>query len=268
MGKFFVFILCIGILGAVIWYASSRQTEEPQQIIEEEVISQPEETAKMPRSVAFPVYAQNDSKESGAVMLVEAGAQTHVVIDLSDVPADVTQPAHIHTGSCAEIGGVKYPLTGVAKAETGPVSQTTLDVSFEQLMSELPLAINVHKSQEESGVYVACGDVLGIQDLQVGTGPEAKNGDVITVHYTGTLTDGTKFDSSVDGGKPFVFQLGVSNVITGWHLGLEGMRVGGVRKLTIPSELAYGVRGGGNGAIPPNATLIFQVELLEIQGKE
>ena len=267
MKKVFVFVVCVGILGGAIWYASSRP-EKSQQIIEEETGSRPEEMVETPRSVTFPVYAQNDSGESGAVILVEAGGQTQVVIDLSDVPADITQPAHIHTGSCAEIGEVKYPLTGVQKAETGLVSQTTLDVSFEQFMSELPLAINVHKSQEESGVYVACGDVLGIQDLQIGTGPEAKNGDVITVHYTGTLTDGTKFDSSVDAGKPFVFQLGVSNVITGWHLGVEGMRVGGVRKLTIPSELAYGAQGAGGGVIPPNATLIFEVSLLSIQGKE
>lgn len=108
---------------------------------------------------------------------------------------------------------------------------------------------------------------LGVEDIKVGEGVEAKSGDIINVHYTGTLADGTKFDSSLDSGKPFTFQLGAGRVIQGWDLGVQGMRVGGVRKLTIPSELAYGAAGAGGGIIPPNATLIFQVELLEIQGK-
>ena len=262
MKNIFIVIACVGIGAAAVFVA----IWEPPQNIEEEEGADQEKLEQTPRSVSFPISAQNDSGESGFVTLAEAEGKTRVVIDVSSVPEGVIQPAHIHVGPCAEIGGVKYPLIGVEKVEMGPASVTILDVSFEQLMSELlPLAINVHKSQEESGVYVACGDVLGIQDLRVGTGPEAKNGDVITVHYTGTLTDGTKFDSSLDSGKPFAFQLGVSNVITGWHLGLEGMRVGGTRKLTIPSELAYGAQGAGNGVIPPNAVLVFEVALLEIQ---
>jgi FKBP-type peptidyl-prolyl cis-trans isomerase FkpA len=102
-----------------------------------------------------------------------------------------------------------------------------------------------------------------IVDLRAGTGPEAKAGDSVTVHYTGTLEDGTKFDSSRDRGKPFRFPLGSGRVIRGWDVGVAGMKVGGRRKLTIPPEEGYGARGAGD-VIPPDATLHFDVELLEI----
>ncbi len=105
---------------------------------------------------------------------------------------------------------------------------------------------------------------LQYQDLVVGDGQEAKAGDTVSVHYTGWLEDGTKFDSSVDRDQPFEFQLGAGRVIQGWDEGVAGMKVGGQRKLTIPPELGYGASGAG-GVIPPNATLIFEVELLEIR---
>ena len=104
---------------------------------------------------------------------------------------------------------------------------------------------------------------LEIEDVQVGDGQEAKAGNRVTVHYTGRLTDGSKFDSSVDRGQPFQFNLGAGEVIQGWDQGGAGMKVGGKRKLTIPPALGYGARGAG-GVIPPNATLVFDVELLKV----
>jgi len=104
---------------------------------------------------------------------------------------------------------------------------------------------------------------LKIEDIAIGTGKEAKAGDKISVHYVGTLADGTKFDSSRDRGTPFVFNLGTGQVIPGWDEGVVGMKVGGKRKLTIPPNLAYGAQGVP-GVIPPNATLVFEIELLEI----
>ena len=101
-------------------------------------------------------------------------------------------------------------------------------------------------------------------DLVVGTGREAAAGDLATVHYTGWLTNGKKFDSSVDRREPFSFPLGGGKVIRGWDEGVVGMKVGGKRKLTIPPQLGYGARGAG-GVIPPNATLVFDVELLEVR---
>ena len=105
---------------------------------------------------------------------------------------------------------------------------------------------------------------LTYADLVVGTGREAATGNLVTVHYTGWLTNGKKFDSSVDRSEPFSFPLGAGRVIKGWDEGVAGMKVGGKRKLTIPSQLGYGARGAG-GVIPPNATLVFDVELLEVR---
>lgn len=106
--------------------------------------------------------------------------------------------------------------------------------------------------------------MLKSEDMVVGTGTEATPGKTVSVHYTGTLTDGSKFDSSLDCGKPFDFPLGAGRVIKGWDQGVAGMKVGGKRRLTIPPELGYGARGFPP-VIPPNSTLIFEVELLAVR---
>ena len=103
------------------------------------------------------------------------------------------------------------------------------------------------------------------QDLVVGTGAAAAVGDLVTVNYVGTLTSGTKFDSSYDRNQPFTFRLGTRQVIAGWDQGVVGMKVGGKRRLTIPPSLGYG--GRANGPIPANSTLVFEIELLSIAGK-
>ena len=105
---------------------------------------------------------------------------------------------------------------------------------------------------------------LKIEDILVGAGEAAKAGDVVSVHYTGWLADGTKFDSSLDRGEPIEFPLGMGMVIPGWENGLEGLRVGGKRKLVIPPELGYGKSGAGD-VIPPDATLVFEVELMGVR---
>lgn len=117
-------------------------------------------------------------------------------------------------------------------------------------------------ADEEAMLKTSSG--LQNADLVVGKGREAHAGETATVHYTGTLVEGTKFDSSKDGNQPFSFRLGAGHVIKGWDEGVEGMKIGGTRKLVIPSDLGYGARGAG-ATIPPNATLIFIVELLDLR---
>lgn len=123
-------------------------------------------------------------------------------------------------------------------------------------------------------LLAACGGDMGpsssdgslvVQDLVVGTGATAVAGDTLTVHYVGTLTNGSKFDSSYDRNQPYTFRLGAGAVIAGWDQGVTGMRVGGKRRLTIPPNLAYGNQAVGS--IPPNSTLVFEIDLLSIAGK-
>jgi peptidylprolyl isomerase len=122
-------------------------------------------------------------------------------------------------------------------------------------------------SKEPTTVTTASG--LMFLDQEVGKGDAVKAGQTAAVHYTGWLDEGgkpgKKFDSSRDRGKPFSFRVGAGEVIKGWDEGVAGMRVGGKRRLTIPPDLGYGARGAGNGLIPPNSTLIFDVELVEIK---
>lgn len=120
------------------------------------------------------------------------------------------------------------------------------------------------ESSASEGKEITTSSGLQYIDQVVGTGDTAATGQTVSVHYTGWLTNGKKFDSSVDRGQPFSFRLGVGQVIKGWDEGVQGMKIGGKRKLTIPSNLGYGARGAG-GLIPPHATLVFDVELLGVQ---
>lgn len=117
----------------------------------------------------------------------------------------------------------------------------------------------------ESKQMIQMENGLKVQDLKVGTGPEAKAGDTISVNYVGALENGTVFDASSKHGGPATFQIGVGQLIKGWDEGIPGMKVGGKRKLVVPPLLGYGSQNVGNGLIPPNSTLVFEVELLAVQ---
>jgi FKBP-type peptidyl-prolyl cis-trans isomerase len=140
------------------------------------------------------------------------------------------------------------------------------------LAGVLIAAVGLSACKKESGGSAAAegarapqGGGLLIEDVKIGDGAIATKGKTVSVHYTGVLTNGTKFDSSLDRGQPIEFSLGSGMVIKGWDQGIEGMRIGGKRKLTIPPALAYGERGTPGGPIPPNATLVFDVELVSVK---
>ncbi|MBI5672161.1 MAG: FKBP-type peptidyl-prolyl cis-trans isomerase [Nitrospirae bacterium] len=140
----------------------------------------------------------------------------------------------------------------------------SLYISSLVAMLVLTFSLGVGGSMAENNQEVTTPSGLKYVDQVVGTGEVAVTGKTVNVHYTGWLENGKKFDSSVDRGQPFSFPLGAGRVIKGWDEGVQGMKVGGKRKLTIPSNLGYGPQGAG-GVIPPNATLIFDVELLGVR---
>jgi peptidylprolyl isomerase len=136
----------------------------------------------------------------------------------------------------------------------------TFDVELVAIAPGSPVA----PTAVDEASYTTTEQGIKYVDLVAGDGPTVNNGQLVVAHYTGWLEDGTKFDSSVDRGEPFTFNLGMGQVIAGWDLGMRGMKVGATRQLVIPPQLGYGAQGAG-GVIPPNATLIFEIELLEVQ---
>ncbi|NET37093.1 MAG: FKBP-type peptidyl-prolyl cis-trans isomerase [Cyanothece sp. SIO1E1] len=166
-------------------------------------------------------------------------------------------------GSGAIAAELSAPETSVAAsaADTALPEQATL-IAQRPGAADLDPSVG-SRNVEEDVVTTLSG--LKYVDLVVGTGATPQSGNTVVVHYTGSLEDGTKFDSSRDRGRPFSFPIGLGRVIKGWDEGVGTMRVGGRRKLIIPPELGYGTRGAG-GVIPPNATLLFDVELLRISG--
>ncbi|HBW58228.1 MAG TPA: peptidylprolyl isomerase [Oscillatoriales bacterium UBA8482] len=149
--------------------------------------------------------------------------------------------------------------TPIAVQQTVATSSSPLFAPDMAANDQTLIAQNMTNSEEK---VITTDSGLQYVDLTVGSGDSPTKGQKVTVHYTGTLTDGAKFDSSRDRGQPFQFNIGVGQVIKGWDEGVMSMKPGGRRKLIIPPELGYGARGAG-GVIPPNATLIFDVELLK-----
>ena len=147
------------------------------------------------------------------------------------------------------------------QAETTGAETTQMDESAQMAAGDTTGAVDTMAPADT----VTTPSGLKYVDLKVGEGSMPEVGQKVTVHYTGWLTDGKKFDSSKDRNRPFDFTLGKGQVIKGWVEGLATMKIGGVRKLIIPPDLAYGERGAGGGTIPPNSTLVFDVELLAVQ---
>ncbi|MBE9034961.1 FKBP-type peptidyl-prolyl cis-trans isomerase [aff. Roholtiella sp. LEGE 12411] len=145
---------------------------------------------------------------------------------------------------------------------TAIATQLTQTLAAPMTITENNTLITSNTMSDANAVTTPSG--LKYVELKEGTGATPKTGQKVVVHYTGTLEDGTKFDSSRDRGQPFDFKIGVGQVIKGWDEGVGTMKVGGRRQLIIPAELGYGSRGAG-GVIPPNATLLFDVELLEVK---
>ncbi len=152
-----------------------------------------------------------------------------------------------------QVGSKQNSAIAAELAQTPPASTT---------VTENNILIASNTMSDANAVTTPSG--LKYVELKEGTGATPKSGQTVEVHYVGTLEDGTKFDSSRDRGQPFSFKIGVGQVIKGWDEGVSTIKVGGRRKLIIPSELGYGARGAG-GVIPPNATLIFDVELLGVK---
>ena len=158
----------------------------------------------------------------------------------------------------AIVGVIIFALAvAFALAQTAPPAKKPAKIMNVRPNTKAPTKVTGDGVKTESG--------LQYWDITVGSGQVAKEGDRVRVHYTGWLTTGKKFDSSVDAGRPFTFALGNGEVIRGWDEGVAGMKVGGKRQLHIPPDLGYGADGTPDGTIPPNATLVFDVQLVSVQ---
>jgi len=174
-----------------------------------------------------------------------------------------------HTATVLKVALLALMLAA-ATALAACSSKTPAATDSASTSAEQPAAEASAPAAEEPAASDATAttvDKLEIKDLKVGKGTKAAKGDAVTVHYTGWLMDGTKFDSSLDRNEPFAFNLGAGEVIAGWDQGVAGMKVGGKRELIIPASLGYGDAGAG-GVIPPGATLKFEVTLLAVNGKK
>ncbi|MCB0061253.1 MAG: FKBP-type peptidyl-prolyl cis-trans isomerase, partial [Caldilineaceae bacterium] len=158
------------------------------------------------------------------------------------------------------------PELGYGAQGAGGVIPPNATLLFDVELVDILPGAPANPTAVDEADYTTTESGLKYYDFVVGEGASPQAGQTVVVHYTGWLLDGgTKFDSSLDRGQPFAFNIGVGQVITGWDEGVMSMQVGGKRQLVIPSDLAYGPGGAGGGVIPPNATLVFEVELLDVQ---
>ena len=240
--------------------------------------------APTPTAMAVPVQSpaiSSAASEGGNLITTPSGLKFEdLVVGSGAVPAPTDMVTVHYTGTLADGtvfdasrmhgGPISFPLNGVIKGWTEGVGSMKVGGT-----RKLVIPPNLAYGSRANGPIPANSTLtfivelldipkVQIEDTQAGTGAEAVPGKTLTVHYTGKLENGTKFDSSLDRNEPFTFQLGAGQVIPGWDQGLQGMKVGGKRTLTIPAALAYGQQGAPPD-IPPNATLIFDVELLDVK---